>query len=255
VPEANEEYGAFGINPAGGYFASRSAPIGAVPNEVIIATFYNFSPGAIRKAMPGVWEKASPQQLQAARFRVVERACRRVGVALTDEQIAEARALVDPVVAGLTLGGRPLAAGNAAVPLPDDPLTALWQQITVVREWRGDAHIAVLVANDISPAECLALQVGLGRFPAKLAQATRQWPEDQWTAALDSMRARGWAAEDGTITDAGKDAREANEAATDALCAPIWRPIGEAGAARLKELIAPIHAAIDAAGTYSGTFS
>ena len=31
------------------------------------------------------------------------------------------------------------ATGNAAIDLPDDPLLALWQQISVVREWRGDS--------------------------------------------------------------------------------------------------------------------
>ena len=142
VPEAAEEYGALGVNGAGGYFGSRSAPMGAVPDEVIIATFYNFSPRAIISSMPGVWETASPESLQAARFRVVGRALERVGVDMSPDQITEARALIDPVVDALDLAGKPLAAANAAVALPDDPLVALWQQLTVVREWRGDVHIA-----------------------------------------------------------------------------------------------------------------
>jgi hypothetical protein len=251
VPEASEEYGALGVTGAGGYFGSRSAPMGAVPDEVIIATFYNFSPLAVTTAMPGVWKAASPEALQAARFRAADRGLRRVGVELSSEQIAEARALIDPVVAGLTLAGRPLAAANAAVELPDDPLVALWQQITVVREWRGDVHIAVLVTNQIGPCECLVLQVGSGRFPLRLAQATRRWDETQWAGAVGSLAARGWADGDGTLTPAGLEERDRLEAETDRLCAPIWEPIGDTGAARLGELIAPIHTAVEAAGTYA----
>ena len=250
VPEAGEEYAALGVQGAGGYFASRSAPMGAVTDHVVLATFYNFSPLAVLSAMPGVWTAAPPEAWQAARFRVVERALNRVAVDLAAEQIAEARSLIDPVVAGLIVGGKPLAAGNVEVALPDDPLVALWQQLTVVREWRGDAHIAALVNSQIGPCECLVMQVGAGRFPLRLAQATRRWNETEWAAAVGSLAERGWAESDGTITPAGIAERDRVEAETDRLCAPIWEPIGDAGAERFAELITPIHTAMDAAGTY-----
>jgi hypothetical protein len=251
VPEAAEEYGALGVHGAGGYFGSRSAPMGAVPDEVIIATFYNFSPRAVRSSMPGVWATASPESLQEARFRVVSRALERVGVDLSQEAISEARSLIDPVVAALDLAGKPLAAANAAVALPDDPLVALWQQLTVVREWRGDVHIALLVTSELGPCECLVLQVGTGRFPLRLAQATRRWNDAEWDAAVESLRERDWVNTDATITPEGVAARNGLEADTDRLCAPIWRSIGDSGAARLGELIMPIHHAVDAAGTYA----
>ncbi|HEY0517967.1 MAG TPA: hypothetical protein VGC84_00630 [Ilumatobacteraceae bacterium] len=250
VPEAAQEYAQLGVTGAGGYFGSRSAPMGAVPDEVIIATFYNFSPGAIRSAMPGVWETASPAELQAARFRVVGRALERVGAALSNDQLAEARALVDPVVAELDLAGKPLGAANASVALPDEPLVALWQQLTVIREWRGDVHIAVLVANELAPCECLVLQVATGRFPLRIAQVTRRWDDEQWAAAVEGLHERGWMTTDGAITTEGTEAREAIEADTDRLCASIWRPIGDTGAARFAELIMPMHNAVEAAGTY-----
>jgi hypothetical protein len=251
VPEAAEEYGALGVHGAGGYFGSRSAPMGAVPDEVIIATFYNFSPLAVTSAMPGVWDTASPESLQAARFRVVERALERVSVDLSSEQIAQARALIDPVVADLVLAGKPLAAANAAVALPEDPLVALWQQLTVIREWRGDVHIATLITNEIGPCECLVLQVGTGRFPLRIAQVTRRWNESEWDAAVENLRQRGWMTADGTMTNEGIEARNGIEADTDRLCASIWQPIGDSGAAQLNELMMPIHTAIDAAGTYA----
>jgi hypothetical protein len=251
VPEAAEEYAAVGVTGPAGYFASRAAPLGAVPAEVVLATFYNFSPRVVMSAMPGVWDNTAPEALQAARFRVVQRALERVGALLPPQQIAEARALIDPVVAGLDLSGKPLAAANAAVALPDDALVALWQQVTVIREWRGDVHIALLIAGQVGPCDCLVLQVGTGRFPMRLAQATRRWDDSEWAAAVSRLSERGWADADGALTPAGTEARESLEAATDRLCAPIWDPIGDAGAARLAELILPIHGAIEAAGTYA----
>jgi hypothetical protein len=254
VPEAAQEYAALGVKGPGGYFGSRSAPMGAVPDEVIIATFYNFSPRAITASMPGVWETASPESLQDARFRVIARSLDRVGVDLSREDIAEARALIDPVVAALVLAGKPLAAGNAAVALPNDPLVALWQQLTVVREWRGDVHIALLVVNELAPCECLVLQVASGRFPLRIAQATRRWDDNEWAAAVEALGRRGWMTPEGELTPEGVEARNGLEADTDRLCAPIWQPVGETGAARFAELIMPMHNAMDASGIY-GAFA
>jgi hypothetical protein len=252
VPEANEEYAALGVEPGRGtYFASRTAPMGVVPDEVILATFYNFSEHAVRTAEIGkVWQGATPEALQAARFRAVRRSFDRVGCAPSAEQIAEARALIDPVVAGLSLAGKALAAANSAVPLPNDALLALWQQVTIVREWRGDVHIALLVANEIDPCECMVLQVGTGRFPLAITQATRMWNEQQWDEAIVGLHTRGWVTADGAMTESGTAAREHLEDETDRVCAPIWRPIGEAGAKRLTEILDPIHTAMSAAGTY-----
>jgi hypothetical protein len=130
-------------------------------------------------------------------------------------------------------------------------MVALWQQLAVVREWRGDVHIALLVANEIDPCECLVMSTGTGRFPLRVAQVTRRWDEAQWAAAVARLAERGWVTDDGTVTPAGVEQRNRIEDDTDRLCAPIWRPVGDSGAARLSELIEPIHAAMDAAGTYA----
>jgi hypothetical protein len=252
VPEANEEYAALGVEPGRGtYFASRTAPMGVVPDQVILATFYNFSEHAVRTAEIGrVWAGTTPDALQAARFRAVRRSSDRVGCTPSEAEITEARALIDPVVAGLSLAGKPLAAANAAVPLPDDALLALWQQLTIVREWRGDVHIALLVANEIGPCECMVLQVGTGRFPLAITQATRMWNEQEWAQAIVGLHARGWVTAEGAMTEAGTAAREHLEDETDRVCASIWKPIGEVSAKRLAEILDPIHTAMAAAGTY-----
>ncbi|MEU6442437.1 hypothetical protein [Streptomyces sp. NPDC047046] len=248
APESAEEAAGLGVTDRGAaYLAFRSAAMGAVPWQVTLAAFYNFSPRAVR-AMAGVWEAAPPERWQAARFRAAARAMRRVGVRLPDDRLAEARALIDPVVAAADHAGKVLAAANASVPLPSDPLVALWQQITVVREWRGDAHLVVLADNGLGPCDCLVLHTATGALPTALARATRQWDDEEWRAATARLVARGWLDAHGALTELGGAVRERMEVETDAHCAALWQPIGDAGARRLASLIAPITEAFEGAG-------
>ncbi len=199
--------------------------------------------------MDGVWDAASPEQWQAARFAAAERAMRRVGVALTADQIAEARSLLDPVVECADYAGKPLAAANVSVALPTDPLLALWQQITVVREWRGDAHFMVLASNGIGPCECNVMHTATGRLPEGIIRVTREWNDEEWVAAIALLAARGWLNADGTVTEGGIAARDQIEVETDEQCVALWAPIGN-GVHRLASLIAPINDAFTAAGIY-----
>ncbi|HEX6340437.1 SCO6745 family protein [Umezawaea sp.] len=250
VPESAEEAAGLGVTdrrPA--YFAFRAAALGAVPWQVVLATFYNFSPRAVR-TVADAWDAAPPERWQAARFAVVERAMRRVGVPLTADRIAEARSLVDPVVAGADHSGKALAAANAAVPLPADPLVALWQQVAVLREWRGDAHLVVLADNGLGPCDCTVIHTATGRLPTALARATRGWDDEEWAAATARLVARGWLHADGTATEVGIAARERIEVETDEHCAALWAPIGDAGARRLASLLRPIADAFTTAGAY-----
>lgn len=252
APEAAEEAAKLGVTDHGQggptYFAFRSAAMGAVPWQVTLATFYNFPPRQVQ-AMTGVWDAASPGHWQAARFVVAARALQRAGVSLTADDVGEARSLLDPVVAGADYAGKTLAAANASVALPPDPLVALWQQITVLREWRGDAHLVVLADDRLSPSDCNVIQTATGRLPTALARATRHWDDKEWAAATARLVTRGWLNTDGTVTDVGTAAREQIEVETDEHCAELWAPIGDAGARRLASLVAPIADAFTAAGT------
>src|SRR6476469_2056709 len=76
--EARDAYAGFGIDGQDGYFASRSAPMGAVEPSVVIAAFFNFTPRLVTHALPAAWSKASPKQVLKARFDGVDQALRRV---------------------------------------------------------------------------------------------------------------------------------------------------------------------------------
>jgi hypothetical protein len=250
APESTEEAAALGVTDRGPrYLAFRSAALGAVSWQVVLAASYNFSPRAVR-AMTGVWDVAPPERWQAARFRAAGRAMRRAGVTLADGQLTEARALIDPVLARADHAGKVLAAANAAVPLPSDPLVALWQQLTVAREWRGDAHLVVLADNGVGPCDCLVLHTATGAVPTALVRETRRWNDEEWNAAAARLVARGWLDTDGALTEAGAVARERIEKETDEHCAALWAPIGADGARRLASLVTPIGEAFAARRAY-----
>ncbi|MFF1796858.1 hypothetical protein ACIF6L_14290 [Kitasatospora sp. NPDC086009] len=250
APETAEEAAELGVTDRGpAYLAFRSAAMGAVPWQVTLAAFYNFSPRSVR-AMAGVWDAAPPERWQAARLLAASRAMRRANVHLTDDHLAEARLLIDAVVTRADYAGKVLAAANASVPLPSDSLVALWQRITVAREWRGDAHLVVLADNGLGPCDCLVLHTATGGLPAALARATRQWDDEEWSAATARLVARGWLDSHGVVTDTGTAARERIEVETDEHCAALWAPIGNTGARRFASLIAPITNAFTAAGTF-----
>src|SRR5262245_43148475 len=250
--EAAERYAALGIEGQDGYFASRASPMGAVSAEVVIATFFNFDPRLVRHALPAAWDKATPSALLDARLAGIDAALRRaVGDdACTSDETARAAELARVAANAGTPEGRPLAAAHAALDVPDDAHLALWHAISVLREFRGDGHVACLVEAGIDGCEALVLHGATGDVAARLLQATRGWSDDAWAAAVDRLRARGWVEPDGEFTAAGREARQAIEDRTDELALEPWRVLGDDGCAELRALVRPWSKAIVAGGAF-----
>src|SRR4051794_35291889 len=148
VPEAQAAYEAIGLTGRRmGYFASRGAPLGAVPADVVIATFFNFNPGLVRRSIPVAWERARPATISDARLGAADAALRRyLGGAVGSPEMRTAADLARRACDGCRTEGRPLFAGHAALAWPDEPHLVLWHAQTLLRECRGDGHIAALVA-------------------------------------------------------------------------------------------------------------
>jgi hypothetical protein len=245
VPEAAGEYGRLGITGTAGYFASRAAPMGAVPADVVVSTFFNFNPALVHAAIPGAWEAAAPAQLIEARFRAVDRACRRLlgDAVVGSAQMARAAALARPVAeeAGRHTEGRPLAAAHAELSWPDEPHLVLWHAQSILREFRGDGHVALLVTHGLSGVEALVTHAAAGDVSARVLRATRGWPDESWVGAVDALRGRGWL-EPGdalSFTAWGEARRGEIEDGTDALAAAPYGTLGEAGCAELRALVRP----------------
>ncbi len=105
-----------------GYFASRSAAMGAVAPEIVIATFYNFHPRMIHRALPDAWNYSDPKAVLEARLRVADAALRRaLGDEVGSESVSRAAAIARDVALACDARGRPLFAAHSTLPWPDEP--------------------------------------------------------------------------------------------------------------------------------------
>ena len=166
--------------------------------------------------------------------------------------IAEATDVAERAVDGLTWPGRPLAAGHAAVldQCRDNDLVRLWQLIAVLREWRGDGHIALLTAEPLSGSECTVITYALSRGRSFL-KASRSWSDDEWSAAVERLVADGWISAEDAMTDDGKARRRSLETRTNELAVPMWDGIDDATVNRLGDLLEPAVEALTAANYFA----
>jgi len=231
------------------YFACRSAPLGTASAELVTATFYNFHPAMVARAIPAAWSYASPAAVLDARLGAVDAALRRIlGGLVTSDELAEAAALARRAAELASTAGRPLAAANAALPWPAEPHLALWSATTRLREQRGDGHVAALVHADIDPCQAHVTLAAAGGPPKEMLLFSRKWSEQEWAAAEQCLSDRGLLDEAGAATPAGVALRAAVERRTDELAAAPWLALGVADADRLAELVRPLSRQIVATG-------
>ncbi len=251
APEARAAYEAAGLRGYWrGYFAGRAAPLGPVGSPPVAAAFCSFAPGMVARALPDVWARLAPDDPSAGPARALDArtagavaALRRI---LAGYDVTEAADLLHEATSGLDHAGRVLAAANAALPAATDPLARLWQAATLLREHRGDGHVAALVAAGLTGRDALVLRAGLGAqadgaaLSRDVLQPIRGWTDEEWRAAARDLEARGWLRADGVATPAGAAAYADVEAATDRAAAAPWVALGSAGTGRLAELLAPL---------------
>jgi hypothetical protein len=104
------------------------------------------------------------------------------------------------------------------------------------------SFVAALVAAGLDGCEPLVWRAGID-VPREVLQPNRGWTDDEWAAAAERLAARGWLHPDGTVTEAGRTAHDAVEAATDAAAARPWEALGDSDLSRLRTLLAPLAAA------------
>ena len=214
-----------------GYFASRSAPLGAASPELVIATFHGFAPHLVRRAIPDAWDFASPDAVLAARLDLATTV---LGRAVTGEQVAPLADAMEEIVGGLDFSDKPLAAAHASIPRPVDDLGRFWLLDAVIREFRGDCHVALLVGWGLNGVDANLLSIAAGRTFAN-QQALRGWSDDEWTAGKLRLRERGWFDDDDAITPAGTAARNELEDATDRVCAAAMSDAAMAKATEIAD--------------------
>ncbi|HXY66724.1 MAG TPA: hypothetical protein VEI45_20730 [Mycobacterium sp.] len=230
-----------------GYFAARSAPLGMVPPEVVTAIFYNFAPERVAKALPAAWQIAGPEAALRARQESAVAALHRYGIT-ADENISVAAELAGKAARQAPLDGRPLFAANRALPWPDDPLAALWHAATLLREQRGDAHVAVLAAAGISGRECNVLHAAAAGVPRDYIARTRDYDDEAWRHHEQRLAERGLLNDDGPITAAGQELKDTIESTTDALSLSALDALSDDEVEALFQALTPITRAVVAGG-------
>jgi hypothetical protein len=231
-----------------GYFAGRAAPMGQVGAPAVVAAFFVFAPAMVGRAIPGVWELATPARALAARQAGAVAAVRRLldlkpgdpvppAVTAASDELAAAASHLDGA-------GHSLAAPNLALPVPDEPVARLW-------------HAATLVAADLDGAEALALRAGVDRaglyqagdgtgshveagWKREQLQPARGWTDAQWDAADERLTARGLLDGERAATPAGVALHREIEHATDQAAARPWTRFGQDRVAALTQLLRPI---------------
>lgn len=223
------------------YFAFRAAPLGPVTAPGVVGMFAGFEPSMVARALPSAWERASVETCLTTRSTVCAEVLRAAGV--SPDACAEAVALLSAVVLEPT--GRPLGTANAALPLPEDPVAALWQLATTLREHRGDGHVAALATAGLSGLDALHLQTAVTGFSPEGMRQARGWSPDQWVATQASLVARELVTVDG-LTDAGAELVASVEETTDHLA---WHGgLATAPVDEVVEVLAPSVAAVWDAG-------
>jgi hypothetical protein len=232
------------------YFAWRAAPLGAAGPRLVSAAFYSFSPAMVAGHVPAAWAVAAPEKVLAARMRAVQRMWRTLlPEQLGEPGLAEAAQLAYEAAVAADIQGRPLAAANADLPWPDEPDLVLWQAVTVLREHRGDGHVAALLAAGLDPCEALVSFAAIGAAPEETF-ASRGWTPAEWAAARDRLASRGWVDADGNATERGRDGRDEIEWRTDRLADAPWQALGAQRSQRLAELLLPILGATVGSGLF-----
>jgi hypothetical protein len=235
-----------------GYFAGRAAPLaplGPTGAAVVGASFFNFAPAFVGRAIPGIWELISPSQALRVRLAGATEALGKL-LAGREAQVAAAADLMWQAAGELDCAGRVLAAANVALGVPGEgssdstDLARLWQAATIFREHRGDGHWAALAAADVDGCEAVVLRCGLDLRREDM-QPIRGWSDEQWEAARARLAGRGWikaggGAAGGALTGAGREAHAAMEAATDRAASRPWARVGAEAAAELAALLTPL---------------
>ncbi len=252
TPHGTPIYDAVGLKGRQHYFASRAAAFGPVSPEVVTSTFFNFSPSLVRSAMTTVWDNVTPEETLAARMRVVDASLRAAAPDLIASDATRRAAELATIAARSACGrpdGKPLFAAHVSLAWPTEPHLVLWHAQTLLREYRGDLHIALLLTEGLSGLDALITHGATGAVPLAMLQQLRGWSDDEWQAGIESLRERNILTPgEVALTDKGAALRKRVEDRTDGLAADAWAVLGDAGCRELRASARPLSAAVIEAG-------
>jgi hypothetical protein len=193
----------------------------------------------VQRALPDVWIRATPEATLIAREEGAVAALKRLLSEAEAAHVAEAADLLAEAASYVDTTGRVLAAANAALETPQEPLAKLWHATTVLREHRGDGHVAALVAWELDGCEAQVWRTSLD-MSREVLQPARGWTDEEWAEAELRLKARGWLDIEGRATLKSAEAHRDIEAITDRLAIRPWEDLGPEATDRLIALLTPL---------------
>jgi hypothetical protein len=238
-PFALESYRRLGLQDGGvSYIVSRSAPLAPAGHQAVSAAFYSISPLFIEISLAQAAECTTFEAVANARDEAVGRGLREYV-----PEVCLGLAGLGPVLwdaaDALPVSGRALFAAHRERARPDDPVVSAWLALNCIREWRGDTHFAVLAAEEISATQAGMLHNAFLNYPQDWIPRSRGSDDAALQEALDDLRLRGLADEDG-VNAAGLELRRSIEARTDRLTQRAWRLLGATRTEQLLQLVEPV---------------
>jgi hypothetical protein len=239
-PTAIADYAASGVADGAGYYiASRGAPLAPAGNDAVTAAFVSIHPAFVGFGLDRCRESSSFEAAVAARDAAVV-----VGLRETVPEIGDGlAALADDLWAAadaLPVDGRVLFAATRAWPRPTGaPLLSAWLAVNAIREWRGDTHWAIQIAEGLSGTEAGLLDGAWRAYDDEWLPRSRGADDAMIDEGLRSLEARGLATA-GAVNERGIAYRQDLEDRLDHLCEAAWRHLGEASTHRFLDLLEPV---------------
>lgn len=234
-----------------GYFAGRAAPLGPVPAEVVHAAFYSFAEGEAARHIPRVWETATPEAAHQARQQGCVAALRRIlGDLVEAPGLARAADILATAATSAPTEGRVMYAALRTLPVPEEPVARLWHSVNMLREHRGDGHVAALVAERVGGTEAHVLNaLASGVYPAESFGRIHHLPKARLAAVMAGLRERGLVDGTGHLTDAGGATKERVESLTDVLAEAPYLALEARERDELASLLEPVAARLEETGS------
>jgi hypothetical protein len=221
--QTNERLAQLGLDFLTSYVGGRGASLGEPAGAVVAAAFAWFEPSLVITLWEAARSAVAHDRLVQARDESTVASLREV---LAGEDPGEVASLLADAAEAADGMGRPLFSGRRADGRPADAVHRLWWACGLVREHRGDSHVAAAAAAGLNAVEMNILtELWIG-MPLLSYTATRGWPADAMRRAVAGLESRGWVDDDG-LTDEGRAARLSIEQRTDDQEQPIAAALGD----------------------------
>lgn len=241
-PEAVAAYAGLGVPDGLGYYiASRGAPLAAAGNDVVTAAFYSIHADFVNVSLDLCRQHTTFSDAARVRDEAVTAGLRRYVPEVCDGLAGMAEPLWT-AADSLPISGRALFAAHREWPRPDrgdDDLLSAWLAVNAIREWRGDTHWAIQIAEGLSGVAAGILDGVWRSYDDHWVARSRGADDPALEAALAELGARGFVT-DGQVNQAGVDYRQSLEDRLDDFCALAWQHLGEERTLAFLDLVEPV---------------